>query len=141
RVRDLLGQTRLLTLTGTGGVGKTRLALRVAGALAASYADGVWLVELAALAEPALVAAAIASALGLAEQAERSAIEAVIDYTHERILLLVLDNCEHLLQGCAEVCECVLRSCPGVRILATSRAPLRVPGEIAFRVPSLAEDA
>jgi non-specific serine/threonine protein kinase len=136
-VERLLGTTRLLTLTGVGGGGKTRLALQVARAVLARYPDGVWLVELAALADPALVPQAAAAALGVQEQAGRPLRDTLVAALKARELLLVLDNCEHLLVGCAELAETLLQACPRLRVLATSREPLRVPGEVAWRVPSL----
>ena len=134
----LLGATHLLTLTGPGGCGKTRLALAVAGELLAAYPAGAWWVELAALAEPSLVPRAVASALGVPEAAGQSMTEAVANYVGEKRLLLVLDNCEHLVEACAELAQALLAACPNLTILATSREHLGVPGEIAWPVPSLA---
>src|SRR5262249_30094263 len=119
------------------GVGKTRLALQVAHQLTHTYAQGVWLVDLASLSEPALVIQAVASALGIREHADMSVGVTLKDALRDWSLLLILDNCEHLAHACAEVAEDVLRGCPRLRILATSRQPLRVEGEIAWRVPSL----
>ena len=143
RVKELLAETRLLTLTGAGGVGKTRLALRVAADLARALPDGVWLVELAALADGALVATHVANALGLEDQPTRGALETSIEFLRTRSALLVVDNCEHLIDACAVLCETILSACVNVRILATSREPLRIPGETTWRVPSLglADDA
>jgi non-specific serine/threonine protein kinase len=137
-VRALLGAARLVTLTGAGGAGKSRMALAVAGELVSEYPDGVWLVELASLADPALVAGAVAQALGLWEEPSRPVLAVLADQLHERCLLLVLDNCEHLVGACAELAEALLRTCPHLRILATSRETLEVPGEATYRVPSLA---
>jgi predicted ATPase/class 3 adenylate cyclase/DNA-binding SARP family transcriptional activator len=148
-VQRLLPTTHLLTLTGAGGCGKTRLALQVAADRVEAYADGVWLVELAALADPSLVPQRVASVLGVREAggAEgaswgpgpggRSLAEALTGYLGSRSLLLVLDNCEHLLSACAELADRLLRACPTLRILATSREPLGVAGEQSYRVPSL----
>ncbi|HET8630957.1 MAG TPA: helix-turn-helix domain-containing protein [Thermomicrobiales bacterium] len=133
-----LAGTRLLTLTGVGGVGKTRLALEVARGLADEYPDGVWLVELAALAEPALVPAAVARSVGVREQPGRAPADALAEALGPRRLLLVLDNCEHLLDACAALAARLLRAGPHLRILATSREPLGVPGEVAWPVPPLA---
>jgi predicted ATPase/DNA-binding SARP family transcriptional activator len=141
QVADRLRGARLLTLTGPGGCGKTRLALQVGSAeLAArdgAYPDGVWLVELAALAEPSLVAPAIASALAVQGAAGRPTRETLVAWLSRRRLLLILDNCEHLSGACAEVVATVLSACPGVRVLATSRTALGVPGELLWRVPPL----
>jgi non-specific serine/threonine protein kinase len=132
---------RLLTLTGPAGVGKTRLALRAAadavGAAGAAYPDGVWLVELAPLAEPALVPPTVAAAVGVREAPGRSAPAALAATLRRRRLLLVLDNCEHLVEACAELVDALLRACPGVTVLATSRQPLRLAGEALFPVPPL----
>jgi non-specific serine/threonine protein kinase len=137
-VQALLGTARLVTLTGAGGAGKTRLALAVAGMLLSEYPDGVWLVELASLADPALVVQAVAQALGLREEPNRPLLVTLVDHLKERSLLLVLDNCEHLVAACAELVAALLRAWPHVRILATSRETLAVPGETTYRVPSLA---
>jgi predicted ATPase len=136
-LQQLLGSARLVTLTGAGGVGKTRLALEVAAAVADRYADGAWLVELASIAEPAHIAQAITAALGLQEQPERPAEELVVGALQRRELLLVLDNCEHLVGACAELAERLLHACPGLRILATSREALQIGGETLWLVPSL----
>lgn len=135
-VKRLLSQARLVTLLGSGGAGKTRLAVQVAADLLEAYPDGVWLVELAPITEPALVAQTVASTLGLREPA-RAASEAVVDFLRSKSLLLILDNCEHVLSASADLSAQILRQCPSVRILATTRETLAVPGEITFRVPSL----
>jgi predicted ATPase/transcriptional regulator with XRE-family HTH domain/Tfp pilus assembly protein PilF len=137
-IKRSLMSTRLLTLTGPGGIGKSRLAAAVAGAVAPMYADGVWLVELASLADPALVPQAMAAALGVREQANRPVHETLGRSLGPKHLLLVLDNCEHVLGACAALAETLLRGCPEVRILTTSRQVLGVAGEAAWRVPSLA---
>ena len=133
----LLGRTRLLTLTGAGGVGKTRLALQFAAEQADAFTDGAWVVDLAGLGEPELVPQAVASALGIAEQPGRSWADSVLGFLHERQVLLLLDNCEHLLAAAASLTRQVLERCPGVKVLATSREALHTPGEVAWRVPSL----
>ncbi|HZO32361.1 MAG TPA: LuxR C-terminal-related transcriptional regulator [Chloroflexota bacterium] len=137
-VTRLLGVTRLLTLTGTGGVGKTRLALEVAGQLVDQFPDGVWLAELASSSDPLLVPGTVASGLGLKEQPGRPILQTVREYVQDRSLLLILDNCEHLVEACAALADDLLRTCPGLQILATSREVLGVAGEIPWRVPSLA---
>jgi predicted ATPase/class 3 adenylate cyclase len=136
-VKRLLTTTRLLTLTGSGGCGKTRLTLQVAADLLEEHPDGVWLVELAALADPALVTQTAAAALGVREEAGRPLIETLVDYLKPKALLLVLDNCEHLLSACAQLAEHLLRACPQLRMLATSREGLGIAGELTYRVPSL----
>ncbi len=136
-VRRLLGATRLLTLTGSGGIGKTRLALRVAEEERATYPDGVWLVELASLAEPSLVVQAVASTLGVSEKRTEPLLQTLKNTLQAKRLLLVLDNCEHLVVACVQLIEALLRACSGLQVLATSREPLRLTGETARRVPSL----
>jgi predicted ATPase/two-component SAPR family response regulator len=133
----LVDKTRLLTLTGPGGCGKTRLALAVANDLVEEFEDGVWLVELASLSDPALVPQAVASALGVREQPRRPMTETLLDHLRPKKLLLVLDNCEHLIGACAGLADGLLRACPELRILATSREPLRIDGETVWLVPSL----
>jgi predicted ATPase/DNA-binding CsgD family transcriptional regulator len=136
-VKRLLENNRLLTLTGSGGCGKTRLALAAAGELVEGYEDGVWLVELASLTDPSLVPQAAASTLGVREQQGRSLIETLSEYLGSKKVLLVLDNCEHLIEACAELVEALLHSCPKLRILTTSREALGITGEVAWPVPSL----
>jgi predicted ATPase/DNA-binding SARP family transcriptional activator len=136
-VARLLGTTRLLTLTGAGGSGKTRLALTVAADRATAYADGVALVELAALADPALVPQAVAAALGLHEESQRSPTAALAEALRARQMLLVLDNCEHLIGACAQLVQALLGACPGLQVLATSRESLGLAGETTWLVPSL----
>jgi len=128
----------LVTLVGTGGVGKTRVALQVGANLLDGSGDGVWFVELAPLTDSELVAGTIAAALGVREQQQRSILETLLHYLKPLRLLLVLDNCEHVIQEAAKVAAAILQGAPDVRILATSREPLRITGEHAFRMPSLA---
>ena len=135
-VERLLASTRLLSLTGTGGVGKTRLALEIAASRKVGEAT-VAMVELGPLSDPALVPEQARSTLGISEQPGRSPIETVAEQLADRTALVVLDNCEHVLDAAAGLAEALLRACPGLRILATTREPLRVPGETTWRVPSL----
>src|SRR5262245_42692350 len=143
-VHGLLAGHRLVTLTGPGGTGKTRLAQQAAAealvpaAGRPGFADGVWLVELAALADPALVPQAVAAAVGVREDPGRPLLATLTDALRHRRLLLLLDNCEHLLDACARLADTLLRACPHVQILATSREALGIAGETAWRVPSLA---
>jgi predicted ATPase/DNA-binding XRE family transcriptional regulator len=133
-----LQKARLFTLTGVGGCGKTRLALEVARQLVERYADGVWLTELAPLADPSLVAQTVAAVLDVRETPEQSIESALVGALRARRLLLVLDNCEHVLDSCAQLVDALLRECPHVQVLATSREALGLMGEAARRVPSLA---
>ena len=136
-VRRLLSERPLVTLTGPGGSGKTRLAAEVAAAVLPQYTDGVWWVELAPLADPALVPRAIATALGIREQVDKSIPTSIAARLLPRHTLLVLDNCEHLIAAAAEIAEQLLRTCPGLRVLATSREALAVQGEATFAVPPM----
>jgi predicted ATPase len=138
RAQEVLGTSRLLTLLGTGGVGKTRLARHIAAEVLADYRDGVWLVELAALAEPAAVPQAVAAVLGVREQPGRTLLDTLTDALHAQDLLLVLDNCEHLVDACATLADRLLRACSGLRILATSREALGLIGEATWQVAPLA---
>jgi predicted ATPase len=138
QLHALLARTRLLTLAGTGGAGKTRLAVALARAAEPSYADGAVLVELAAVADPALVADAVAASLDVRALPGLPLVDAVADFLASRTLLLVLDNCEHVLGAGAAIADVLLRGAPELTIVATSRESLRVPGEVVFRVPSLA---
>jgi len=141
QIGQLLGQARLLTLTGAGGCGKTRLALQAAADALDGYPDGVWWVELARLENPTLVPAAVIAALGLRESPGGSLLDMLVEYLAARQVLLVLDNCEHLVEACAVVVDALLRGCASLTVLATSRAPLGVPGEMTWRVPSMAVPA
>ncbi|HZO32890.1 MAG TPA: tetratricopeptide repeat protein [Chloroflexota bacterium] len=136
-IRRLLGGARLLTLTGTGGIGNTRLALQVASTVEPSFADGTVGVDLASLQVEALVPEAVAAMLGVPESPGLPLLSALVDELRPKQLLLVLDNCEHLLGACAELADHLLRVCPGLTILATSREPLGIAGEVAWRVPAL----
>jgi predicted ATPase len=134
-ITRLASTTRLLTLTGPGGVGKTRLAQEVAGQL--RFADGVWMVDLAPLSQAGDVPQAVALALGVRQEAKRPALSTLVDALRERELLLLLDNCEHLIPACLEVIAALLGACLALSILATSREALGVGGELLWRVPSL----
>ncbi|MHB8732209.1 MAG: ATP-binding protein [bacterium] len=136
-IKTLLAGTRLLTLTGAGGSGKTRLALQIVADLLDHYPDGVWLIELASLSVPALLPQAAASVLGVAERPGRPLDETLLEHLRSRSMLLVFDNCEHLLQSCASLVDVILRRCAHVRILATSREGLGIAGELTYAVPSL----
>jgi non-specific serine/threonine protein kinase len=136
-IERLLAARRMLTLCGPGGSGKTRLALAVARDLLERFEGGVWWVELAPVSEPDFVAWAVAQALDVPEAPDRSPTEALVDHLKGCEALLVLDNCEHLIGACADLADALLRGCPTLEILATSREPLRVAGETNFMVPGL----
>ena len=137
-VESLVREQPLVTLVGTGGIGKTRLALQVGADLLDAEADGAWFVELAPVTDPAMILNTIASTFGLREQPNRPLLDVVTRYLRPRRLLLILDNCEHLVEEVANVAAAILRAAPHVRLLATSREPLRIGGEHVYRVPSLA---
>src|SRR6202171_267206 len=137
QLEALVTAHRLVTLTGAGGAGKTRLAIEVASRLMDAFPDGVWLVELAALSDPRLVPQAVAKALEVKEQPTRPVIETLSDYLASKKLLLVLDNVEHLLEGCVHFVDLILRRSPHVAMLVTSRERLGISGELTYRVPSL----
>jgi predicted ATPase/DNA-binding CsgD family transcriptional regulator/class 3 adenylate cyclase len=134
---DALGDARLLTLTGAGGAGKTRLALQAAADAVGDFPDGVWWVELGPASEPRHVALALAAALGLRPRPGQTALDAAVAHLATHAALVLLDNCEHLLAAAAEVADAILRRCPEVTVLATSRAPLGLPSEVTWHVPSL----
>ncbi|MEV4019510.1 LuxR C-terminal-related transcriptional regulator [Nonomuraea angiospora] len=139
-VRALLDTGRLVTLTGTGGVGKTRLAAEIAAAEAARRPDGVWWVELAAAGDQARLAELVAARLGVLVEPVQGPVRSMTAQLRGRRALLCLDNCEHVIDGAAEVASALLSSCPELSVLVTSREPLAVPGEVVWRVPSLAPD-
>ncbi|MFG1614277.1 LuxR C-terminal-related transcriptional regulator [Nonomuraea wenchangensis] len=136
-LRGLFGRTRVVTLCGVGGIGKTRLALRVAAGLTGSYPDGVWLVELARLGRGELVVPEIARVLGVRAETGRPLLDTVTARLRDLRCLLLLDNCEHLVDACAEVTAGLVAACPRLSVLATSREPLRIAGELIWRVPPL----
>jgi predicted ATPase/DNA-binding XRE family transcriptional regulator len=136
-ITKLIAKNRLVTLTGVGGIGKTRLSIQVASGLLNDRPNGTWLVELAPLSDPALVPHTIISTLGLIEQSGRSPLAILTDFLQNKHALLILDNCEHLIQACAELAETLLRTCPDLHILATSREVLGIAGEALYLVPAL----
>ena len=136
-VRRVLARHRMVTLTGVGGIGKSRLAMELGRALAADYADGVWMAELGAVEDEPQLASSVATVFGLKEQPRRELIDVLCDFFETKHLLLILDNCEHLTEGCAELVEAVLGRSADVQVLATSRERLRVQGEYAWTVPGL----
>jgi predicted ATPase/class 3 adenylate cyclase len=137
-IKQLVEKNRLVTLTGSGGVGKTRHSLQAAAELLEAFADGVWLIELASVSDPALVLQSVTSPLGLREDQGRPLLAALQDYLQAKSMLLLLDSCEHLLDACAQLADALLRTCPSLKILVSSREPLGIAGEVAYRVPSLA---
>jgi non-specific serine/threonine protein kinase len=136
-VHRLLSTARVITLAGPGGIGKTRLALQVAGEASEEYLGGAWLVPLATLGDPLLVPQAIADALGIRETAGRPLIATLAEWLRQKPLLLILDNCEHLVGACATLVYALTQSCPQLTLLATSREPLGIGGEVLWRVPPL----
>jgi non-specific serine/threonine protein kinase len=136
-VRALVGGSRLVTLTGTGGAGKTRLALQAAAGLLDGARDGVWLADLSPLSNPDLVAVTVANVLGIRPEQGRPVLDTVVEAVGGRSLLVLLDNCEHLIGACAKLADALLRGCPNLALLATSREPLGIGGERVYRVPSM----
>jgi predicted ATPase/DNA-binding XRE family transcriptional regulator len=132
-----IGKHRLITLAGPGGVGKTRLSIKVGEQVLGEYANGVWLAELAALNDPALLPQTVTAVFGIAAQSNTSHTEILINFLRAKTALLILDNCEHLLEACAQLVDTLLKNCPNLKILATSREPLGITGEAVFSVPSL----
>jgi predicted ATPase/class 3 adenylate cyclase len=137
RVRSLLASSRLVTLTGAGGCGKTRLALQAAAELLGAARDGVWFVGLAALTDAGKITEAVVATLGLADAEGQDPLVSLTDALREQDTLILLDNCEHLIDGAAKLCGQLIRECPRLRILTTSREPLGIDGEHVYRVPSL----
>ena len=136
-VRQLLSDNRLVALTGAGGAGKTRLAVEIAARIAPEFGDGVWYVDLAPVTHPAVVPVTVARALGLPDQPGRSTMDTLLRFVRDRHMLVVLDNCEHVLDASAELVVALLAGAPGLTVLATSREPIGVSGEATWRVPSL----
>jgi predicted ATPase/class 3 adenylate cyclase len=136
-IKQALGEHRLVTLTGSGGAGKSRLSLQVASDALVQFPNGIWFVELAPLSEPDLIPQTILTAAGIQTQQGNTALESLIDFLREKTSLLILDNCEHLIEACARFTETLLSSAPNLKILASSREALGVKGEQAWRVPSL----
>jgi predicted ATPase/DNA-binding CsgD family transcriptional regulator len=136
-LEKLLVDNRLVTLTGAGGAGKTRLGVEIAARIAAEFGDGVWYVDLAPITDPELVPVTVARALGLPDQPGRSTMDSLLRFVRDRQMLVVLDNCEHLLDASAELVVALLSGAAGLTLLATSREAIGVPGEVSWRVPSL----
>jgi predicted ATPase/class 3 adenylate cyclase/DNA-binding NarL/FixJ family response regulator len=136
-LRETIAENRLVTLTGAGGAGKTRLAVEVTGTLASEFPDGVWYVDLAPITNPAVVSVATARTLGLPDQPGRATMEILLRFIGDRKMLLLLDNCEHLLDACGQIVNELLNACAGLTILTTTREPIGVAGEWTWRVPSL----
>lgn len=137
QVMELITQTRLLTLIGSGGSGKTRLALQVAANILERYPDGVWLVELASLSDPTLLMQTISAVLGIREQTGKPSLTALTEFVCDKDILLLLDNCEHMIEACAQTVDSLLHTCPNICLMATSREQLGIEGEHIFYVPSL----
>ena len=136
-IKSMVEHNRLVTLTGSGGVGKTRHSLQVGAEVLDAFAEGVWLVELASVPSPELVPQALASVLGVQEDQARPLVTALQDHLQAKTVLLLLDNCEHLLEACAQLADGLLHACPHLKILVSSREALGMAGEVSFRVPSL----
>ena len=138
-IKDLLNSSRLVTLTGSGGTGKTRLSIEVGTQLLSSFSNGVWMIELAPLSDESQIIPALAQAFGLQELPFNPLKNMVLDYLRDKKLLLILDNCEHLIAACAKLADDLLHQCAGLKILASSREALGIAGEVAYRTPSLAD--
>lgn len=136
-VRELLGRTRLLTLLGMGGIGKSRLSVQLGAELLDEYPDGVWLVELAPLADPRGVPQALATVLGVREEAGLGVVDALLAHVRDKRMLVILDNCEHVVHACADLAKRLLQAGPGLRMLASSRDVLQVAGETVYQMPTL----
>jgi predicted ATPase/class 3 adenylate cyclase/tetratricopeptide (TPR) repeat protein len=138
-IKAMLASARLVTLTGSGGTGKTRLTIEVGAEELTSFANGVWLIELAPLADPSQIIPALAKTFGLQELPFSSLAELVSDYLREKKILLIFDNCEHLIEACARLVNDLLHQCPELKVLASSREALGISGESSYRIPSLVE--
>ena len=138
QIQELLGHARLVTLVGVGGVGKTSCSLKAGAGLIGNYADGVWFVDLAAITDSALVAAQVAAVFRLVESAKRPVLDTLTTHLRNKNTLILLDNCEQLIEACSELATALLRTCPGVSLLATSREALKVSGERVYHLPTLA---
>ena len=136
-IAGLIASNRLTTLVGPGGMGKTRLSLNIGEQVLRDYAHGVWFVELAPIADALLLPRTVAIALGLSDEPQRPVIDMLSDYLHRKNMLLILDNCEHLVDACAQIADILLKKCPHLKILATSREALNIVGEAVYQVPSL----
>jgi non-specific serine/threonine protein kinase len=136
-VMDLVGRHRLVTLTGPGGIGKSRLSLQVGDKLLNDYSSGVWFIALDSLSDPALVPQAVASIFDIRESTDRPLLEKLIEFLRRKTSLLILDNCEHLLDACADLIQILLKNCPNLKLLATSREALGIAGEATYILPSL----
>ncbi|HXQ39302.1 MAG TPA: BTAD domain-containing putative transcriptional regulator, partial [Anaerolineales bacterium] len=136
-IAKLIAGNRLVTLIGTGGIGKTRLSLKVGEGILDKFENGVWFVELASLNDPSLVPQAAAAVFGIIDRSENTSLDKLVDLLRAKTSLLILDNCEHLLVACAQLADTLLKNCPNLKILATSREGLGIPGEALYRVPSL----
>jgi len=137
QIKKRLKTNRLVTLTGSGGVGKTRLSIQVVSELLDEYPHGVWLVELAPITDPALVTQAVCAVLDITPQGNVPALNVLTEYLKSKKILLVLDNCEHLIDACAQLCNSLVHACPDLRMIASSRQALGIDGENTYRVPSL----
>src|SRR5512136_2959565 len=138
-IKGLLNSARLVTLTGSGGTGKTRLSQEVGAEELSSFANGAWLIELAPLSDPAQIIPALAQVFGLQELPFNPLANLVLDYLRDKKILLLFDNCEHLIEACARLADDLLHQCAGLKILASSREALGIAGEVAYRIPSLAD--
>jgi predicted ATPase/class 3 adenylate cyclase len=136
-VKAMLAANRLVTLLGMGGIGKSRLSVQLGAEVMDGFPDGVWLIELAPLSDPQLVPQAAASVLGVKEEGGRPVIDALVKFVRDRELLLILDNCEHVVHACAELAKQLLQAGPRLKVLASSRDPLQIAGEMAYHVPTL----